>query len=82
MCIRDSDKWYERAVNNSDGNVILLLKKHYYVDPSNWPTSNKLGNDGNGSLTDTMMSYDNGVATVSYTHLDVYKRQVYILLRL
>lgn len=73
----DNDKWYERAVNNSDGNVILLLKKHYYVDPSNWPTSNKLGNDGNGSLTDTMMSYDNGVATLDL--FDKVRPEVYQL---
>ncbi|CDO95978.1 unnamed protein product [Kluyveromyces dobzhanskii CBS 2104] len=65
----DDDQFYSNAAAASDQNVLLLLKKHCYVDPNNFPADSKAGEGGNGSLTGVSMGYSNGVAT-----LDLYDK--------
>ena len=52
----------------------------YWIDPTGWGANNVIAAfllKGGGCLIDQMpILFAIGVAAVSYTHLDVYKRQV------
>ena len=49
----------------------------FFVDPNGWAQT-MLGNGTEQSYIDTMQATANTGIPVSYTHLDVYKRQIWI----